>query len=352
MSASSFMTRRLTRAAATTTRAFHPFSNPQSRSYSIKMPVFSVSSYECPQRPGSHRTTNTLSLHVEQRLVRFVADDGRTYYGDAILPEGTADMAKAKQARVIEGDIFGEHRVTDRVARVDRLLSPLAPQDVRTVRCLGLNYALHAKESNLPIPQYPVLFYKPATSLSGPSDPIPVHPMAQEGDGLDYECELVVVIGKECADVSEANALDYVLGYAVGNDVSHRDWQIKRGGGQWSLGKGFDGWAPYGPGIVSSGLLKDPQALQISTKLNGQTVQESSTADMIFKVAQTIAFLSRGTTLLPGDLIWTGTPQGVGMGRKPQLWLKDGDVVEVALEGVGSCTNKVVFGKAKGKAKL
>lgn len=117
--------------------------------------------------------------------------------------------------------------------------------------------------------------YKPVTSLSGPTDPIPIHPIAQEELGLDYEVELVVIIGKEAKDVSESEALDYVLGYAVGNDVSHRDWQIARGGGQWSLGKGFDGWAPYGPGIVTSNIIKDPQTLQISTRLNGQTVQVS-----------------------------------------------------------------------------
>ena len=157
------------------------------------------------------------------------------------------------------------------------------------------------------------------------------------------------MIGKPCADVLESKALDYVFGYAIGNDVSHREWQLQRGGSQWSLGKGFDGWAPYGPGIVSSKLIKDPQTLQITTKLNGKVVQESSTADMIFGVAKTIAFLSQGTTLLPGDVIFTGTPQGVGMGRKPQLWLKDGDVVEVALENVGTCTNKVEFATAKAK---
>lgn len=143
------------------------------------------------------------------------------------------------------------------------------------MRCLGLNYAEHAKESNLPLPKYPVLFYKPATSLAGPYDPIPVHAMAQEGEGLDYECELVAVIGKTCVGVSESKALDYVLGYAVGNDVSHRDWQLKRGGGQWGLGKGFDGWAPFGPGIVSSSLIQDPQNLKISTVLNGEIMQVS-----------------------------------------------------------------------------
>ena len=157
------------------------------------------------------------------------------------------------------------------------------------------------------------------------------------------------MIGKPCADVPESKALDYVFGYAIGNDVSHREWQLQRGGSQWSLGKGFDGWAPYGPGIVSSKLIKDPQTLQIRTKLNGKVVQESSTADMIFGVAKTIAFLSQGTTLLPGDVIFTGTPQGVGMGRKPQLWLKDGDVVEVALENVGTCINKVEFATARAK---
>ena len=261
------------------------------------------------------------------------------------------------------------------------MLTPLARSDTRTVRMLGLNYAKHAKESNLPIPTYPVLFYKPVTSLAGPFSPIPVHPIAQEAPAsIDYECELVAVIGKEVRDVSEENALDYVLGYAVGNDVSHREWQLKRGGGtslspcppflahplffflspksftyvfsgQWSLGKHFDAWSPFGPGIVSTSLVRNPQKLKISTKVNGETVQSGETSDMIFSIAKTIAFLSQGNTLLPGDLIWTGTPAGVGMGRNPQVWLKDGDVVEVALEGVGSCTNKVEFDKGP-RAKL
>ncbi|KAK5658744.1 hypothetical protein OQA88_1553 [Cercophora sp. LCS_1] len=282
------------------------------------------------------------------RLVRFLARDGRTYYGDAILPKGISDISKAKQAHIVKGDIFGKHDVTDEVADIRQLLAPLALKDVRTVRCLGLNYELHAKEAKMPIPRYPVLFYKPITSLAGPTDPIPIHPLAQQGTGLDYECELVAVIGKKCADVPESEALDYVLGYAVGNDVSHRDWQIKRGGGQWSLGKGFDGWAPYGPGIVSSAVIKDPQTLKISTRLNGKVVQESNTSDMIFSVKKTIAFLSQGTTLLPGDVIFTGTPSGVGMGRNPQLWMKDGDVVEVELEQVGTVKNVVEFTSKQG----
>jgi 2-keto-4-pentenoate hydratase/2-oxohepta-3-ene-1,7-dioic acid hydratase in catechol pathway len=115
------------------------------------------------------------------------------------------------------------------------------------------------------------------------------------------------VIGKLCSNIPESQALDYVLGYTVGNDISHREWQLQRGGGQWSLGKGFDGWAPIGPGIVSTDLVKDPQKLRITTKVNGRIVQDSTTGDMIFGVAKTIAFLSQGTTLLPGDLIFTGT---------------------------------------------
>ncbi|KAI4134921.1 MAG: hypothetical protein LQ347_001129 [Umbilicaria vellea] len=283
------------------------------------------------------------------RLVRFLAKDGRTYYGDAILPAGVSDIAKTTRARVIKGDIFGKHDVTEQVADVRLLLAPLAREDVKTVRCLGLNYEQHAKESGMPLPKYPVLFYKPVTSLAGPFDNVPVAAPAQEVEGLDYECELVAVIGKEAKDVPESKALDYVLGYAVGDDISHREWQLKRGGGQWSLGKGFDGWAPFGPAIVSANLIKDPQALRITTKVNGQVVQDSSTKDMIFGVAKTISFLSQGTTLLPGDLIFTGTPQGVGSGRKPPLWLRDGDLVEVALEGVGTCVNKVEHIKSRPK---
>ena len=278
-----------------------------------------------------------------QRLVRFLARDGHTHYGDAILPNGVTDIAKAKTAHIIRGDIFSSPTVTDQVADIRLLLAPLARRDIKTVRCLGLNYERHAKESGLPIPKYPVLFYKPVTSVSGPFDSIPVPLIAQEVPSVDYECELVAVIGKEARNVGEENALDFVLGYCVGNDVSQREWQIRRGGGQWNLGKGFDGWAPMGPGIVSSNIIKDPQALSISTKVNGKTVQKSSTRDQIFGVAQTIAFLSKGTTLVPGDLIFTGTPEGVAMGMNPQMWLKDGDVVEVSLEGVGTCTNKVEF---------
>ncbi|GAO15960.1 uncharacterized protein UV8b_02471 [Ustilaginoidea virens] len=283
------------------------------------------------------------------RLVRFLARDGRTYYGDAILPNGTTDISKSKSARIITGNIFGNHSVTDQVADIGRLLPPLDPSLVKTVRCLGLNYADHAKETNLPQPQYPILFYKPATSLSGPSDPIPVPLVAQEGSGLDYECELVIVIGKRCTDIEESDALDCVLGFSVGNDVSHRDWQMKWGGSQWSHGKSYDGWAPYGPGIVTTKVVKDPHRLKIWTKINGEIRQNGTTADLIFGVEKTVSLLSRGVTLMPGDIIFTGTPAGVGMGRKPPAWLQDGDVVEVGLEQIGTCVNRIAFADKKAK---
>ena len=223
--------------------------------------------------------------------------------------------------------------------------------------------------------------YKPVTSLSGPFDPIPVHRLAQEGSGLDYECELVAVIGRRCADVPESKALDYVLGYAVGNDISHRDWQVKRGGGQWGLGKGFDAWAPFGPGIVSADVIKDPQALKITTRLNGKTVQASVRCPWSVdpdanappgklhgrydfqreedhripepgdnSLAGRRYFYRdvslRGFSCLTGygrSLTVSTSPEGVGMGKNPPVWLKDGDVVDVSLEGVGTCTNKVEF---------
>ena len=164
------------------------------------------------------------------------------------------------------------------------------------------------KQTNMPIPTHPILFYKPPTALTGPFSTIPVPQLAQEVPGLDYECELVAIIGRAAKNIPTSEVSDYILGYSVGNDVSHREWQIHRGGGQWSLGKGFDGWAPFGPGIVSpTTLVKTPQDLRIFTKLNGHIVQDSGTKDMIFSVAQTVSFLSQGTTLLPGDVIFTGT---------------------------------------------
>lgn len=232
-------------------------------------------------------------MHETKRLIRFLAKDGSTYYGDAILSQGIADISRSKRAHIITGDIFGKHYVTDQVVDIRLLLPPLAPLDVGTVRCIGLNYENHAKEANMEQPKYPLLFYKPTTSLSGPFDPIVVPSMAQETTGVDYECEMVIVIGKRCRDVPESGALDCVLGYAVGNDVTHRDWQLQRGGSQWSHGKGFDTWAPYGPGIVSSNVIKDPQNLRIWTRVNGETLQVSEMEFTPQKVAGLANFPTR-----------------------------------------------------------
>ncbi|KKY29001.1 putative fumarylacetoacetase-like protein [Phaeomoniella chlamydospora] len=246
------------------------------------------------------------------RLIRFLARDGKTYYGDAILPHGVTDVSQAKAARVISGSIFPvtnppSYTITDHIAQIRVFLPPLSPTDLGTVRCLGLNFEQHAREASMPIPESPVLFYKPPTSISshGSSIPIPFH--TQSDPGLDYECELVIVISKPCLNVPPSQALDYVLGYTVGNDISHRFWQLKKGGGQWGLGKCYDGWAPMGPAIVSKEVIPDPQNLKMKTTLNGQVVQDSTTADQIFGVKETVSALSMGTTLMPGDLIFTGT---------------------------------------------
>jgi 2-keto-4-pentenoate hydratase/2-oxohepta-3-ene-1,7-dioic acid hydratase in catechol pathway len=203
-----------------------------------------------------------------------------------------------------------------------------------------LNYRKHAAESKAPIPEHPVLFMKSISSVQNPGDDIvlPRHLKSQE---VDYECELAVVIGKACKNVSRANALDYVLGYTCANDVSARDWQLKFGGGQWCRGKTFDTFAPLGPCLVLKDEIPDPNKLRIQTVLNGSVMQDWNTDDMIFDVPALIEFLSGDTTLLPGTVILTGTPHGIGAARKPPVFLKDGDVVTIEIEKIGSLTNPV-----------
>ncbi|KAF5379401.1 hypothetical protein D9615_006573 [Tricholomella constricta] len=290
---------------------------------------------------------SSLALFVNaQRFVRFISTDNREYYGDAILPGGTTDAAKSTHAHVIKGDILGDFEITDEVKKIKKLLSPLPSERVRTVRCVGLNYVAHINETDSKIPKWPILFYKSFTALNTPSDPIPVTEGYQtQGDfisKMDYETELVIVIKKKAFNISDDEALDHVLGYTVGNDVSHRGWQIERGGipqPQYSMGKGADGWAPWGSAIVSTNIIPDPQKLNIWTKVNGVMMQNETTANMIFGVKHLVSFFSMGTTLMPGDVIFTGTPSGVILGKANPVWLTDGDVVEVGLENVGTCTN-------------
>jgi transcription initiation factor TFIIH subunit 2 len=193
------------------------------------------------------------------------------------------------------------------------------------------------------IPEHPVVFTKPSDAVTGPFDDISVHKEVQAQ--LDYEGELTVVIGRDAKNVSEENALDYVLGYTCGNDLSARDYQLPatRAGGQFSYAKSFDHFAPIGPCISSTSIIPEPQKLQYTTTVNGEVRQSTSTSDMIWSVRQIIAHLSRGTTLRAGTCIMTGTPSGVGLFMKPQGFLKDGDVVEVSIENIGSISNRIVF---------
>ena len=219
--------------------------------------------------------------------------------------------------------------------------APLAPviTDTDRIFCIGLNYRQHAAECNLPLPPAPVLFNKFGNTLAAHGDVVKLEPDYKE---YDYEAELVVVIGKPARNVSEEEALDYVFGYTCGNDLSCRDLQFARGG-QWVLSKTFDGFAPIGPCLVTANTV-NPNDLAISSKVNGELRQNSNTNDMIFPIAQIISDLSRHFTLQPGDLIFTGTPQGVmhGYPADQKDWLKPGDEVEVTIEGIGTLRNTFV----------
>ncbi|MES3014938.1 MAG: fumarylacetoacetate hydrolase family protein [Pseudomonadota bacterium] len=198
--------------------------------------------------------------------------------------------------------------------------------------CVGLNYADHAAESNLPVPAEPVLFTKQISALMGPNDPVVI---PQGSVKTDWEVELGVVIGTKARYVSEAEALRFVAGYCVVNDISEREYQIERGG-TWDKGKGCDTFGPVGPWMVTADEVADPQALSMWLEVNGKKVQNGSTKTMVFGVAHLVSYISRFMTLMPGDLISTGTPPGVGMGQKPSAWyLKAGDTMKLGIEGLG-----------------
>ncbi len=218
-----------------------------------------------------------------------------------------------------------------------KLLAPVP--DPQKVICIGLNYADHAKESSMDPPPEPVVFNKFATAVAAEGDEITV---PRNAEAVDYEAELVVVIGKGGRDIAESEALSHVAGYTCGNDVSARDWQLNKPGKQWLLGKTFDGFAPFGPHLVTRDEVADPGQLRIQLRLNGQTLQDSSTNQLIFNIPQLIAYLSQVCTLLPGDVLFTGTPPGVGFARKPPVLLKPGDKCEVEIEKLGVLRNRFV----------
>lgn len=263
------------------------------------------------------------------RIIRYQDPQGSTHYGSE-----SDDGSRLR----IEGDVFGDYSVTDEAADVAKLLAPIHPVDIL---CIGLNYRKHAEEGRKPIPEYPVLFMKNIGALQHPGDPI-VLPQVLHSDLVDYECELAVVIGRECHNATRENALEYVLGYTCANDVSARDWQLKKGGSQWCRGKTFATFCPLGPRLVTSDEIADPNSLQLRTELNGEVMQDWNTNDMIFDVPTLIEFLSGSTRLLPGTVILTGTPHGVGAARTPQVRLQDGDEVAITIEKIGTLTNPVI----------
>ena len=262
------------------------------------------------------------------KIIRHLTPHGPAHA--ALQPDGSA--------REITGDILGDFKVTDRVVKPGKLLAPLVPVNILAI---GLNYKKHAAEGGKGVPAQPMLFLKSTNSLQNPGDPIEI-PQKLASTEVDFECELAVVIGKRCKNVSKADALKYVLGYTCANDVSARDWQQRLGGGQFCQGKSFDTFCPLGPVLVTRDEIPDPNKLAIRTILNGQAMQDWSTSDMVFDVPALIEFLSASKTLLPGTVILTGTPHGVGFARKPPVFLKAGDTVTVEIEAIGALTNPVV----------
>jgi len=224
--------------------------------------------------------------------------------------------------------------------RVSKPVKLKAPIDgVQKLICIGMNYVEHCTEQNMPIPTEPVVFNKFPNVICGPGDPLIKDPETNE---LDYEVELAIVIGETVPRrTSVADADQYILGYTVVHDVSARDWQLKRNGGQWLIGKTFDNYAPIGPAIVTKASI-DPNNIGLRCRVNGRTLQDGHTSQFVFTPQVVVSWISKFVTLVPGDVICTGTPSGVGCFRKPQIWLKSGDVVECEIDGIGTLTNPVV----------
>jgi 2-keto-4-pentenoate hydratase/2-oxohepta-3-ene-1,7-dioic acid hydratase in catechol pathway len=268
-------------------------------------------------------------LHGEHYIDLNASDPGLPSSVLTLL-EGGPELLRRCQAAV------GRPEAVRYPAGGARLLAPLL--DPPKILCIGLNYRDHAEETGAPIPSHPIVFSKFTTALIGPEQAIVLPRVSQE---VDYEAELVVVLGRKGRYIPREQAREYVAGYTVGHDVSARDWQLKKDGKQWLTGKTFDTFAPIGPVLVTADEVPDPQNLGIRLRLNGQTMQDSNTRQLIFSVEELVAYISQVVTLQPGDLIFTGTPPGVGVARKPPVYLKGGDVVEVEIDGLGILRNPV-----------
>lgn len=245
---------------------------------------------------------------------------------------GSLEKDKIKK---IEGDIFGKYELTEQEYDLSsvKILAPVTPPNIIAI---GLNYKRHAAESNMKLPERPLIFIKTTNTIVAHEEAIQLPENAP--DEVDYEAELVIVIGRIAKNVKEEDVFDYILGYTCGNDVSARDCQLKQDS-QWARGKSFDTFCPIGPYIVTD--IKNPDNLAISTKLNGIKVQDSNTSDMIFSVKQIISYCSKNMTLLPGTIIMTGTPEGVGFARRPPIYLKENDTVEIEIAEIGTLRNIV-----------
>lgn len=285
------------------------------------------------------------------RLVTYEAD-GQVIEGVEVVG-GYAPLADLGISGGLQEVLTADRFRLEELTRKARALSPVHKVgQVRLLRpilnpskviCVGLNYRDHAIESGAPIPDEPVLFCKLPNALIGPEEPIVLPPVSNE---VDYEAELVIVVGRGGRFIPKERAMDHVAGYTCGHDVSARDWQLKKPGKQWLCGKSFDTFGPTGPVIVTADEL-DPHQLPIKLRLNGETMQSSNTSEFIFKVDDLIAYISQVFTLRPGDLIFTGTPPGVGFARKPPVFLKAGDMCEVEIEGIGVLRNPVVSGSSE-----
>ncbi len=263
------------------------------------------------------------------KLIRFISEDNKNYYG-------TVESQHDKSARIVDGSIFDEFFVTEKKAVIKKFLSPVSPPNIIGI---GLNYARHADETGIQHPEIPVMFLKGTNAVTAQGEPI-VLPKAGPGE-VDFEGELAIVIGKTARNVRADDAMIHIIGYCCANDVSAREWQIKKQKKQWARGKSFDTFCPIGPCLVTRDEIPNPNGLAIQTEINGKIYQKSNTSDMIFDVPTLVSELSRSMTLLPGTVILTGTPEGVGFTRKPPIFLKDGDIVAISIEKIGRLSNPV-----------
>lgn len=264
------------------------------------------------------------------KIIRFISEDNKEHFG-------IYDLHDPEHAQEMGDNMQGEQGLVLQKKRITRLLAPLVPANILA---LGINYKKHGDETMMEYPEQPILFLKATTSVIGNGSPI-ILPLAGP-EKVDYEGELAVIIGKKAKNISPKEAMDYVMGYTCANDVSARDWQFEKQKAQWARGKSFDSFCPLGPWMVSRDEIDDPDNLAISTSINGEVVQEANTSDMIFSVPEIISNLSTSMTLLPGTVILTGTPEGVGFTRQPPLFLKEGDIVEISIEKIGCLSNPVV----------